>query len=73
MERDKEAYCALRHPLTDAVAGTPLDSGYQSRVVDDAVEDLAGWCWLLGSSRPGVGGLGPQREVVAAHCLAILL
>ena len=68
MERDKKADGALTNPLADAIAGGFLDSGDQGGVVNDAVEDLAGWGFGGGAQRGRCSvGFGPQWEVFAHH------
>lgn len=65
VQRDVEAYSTLRNPLADAVTGTLLDSGYQSSVVDDAVEDLALRRFRCDYS--GIGLRGARWKCTATH------
>lgn len=73
MQRDEQADLAVLDPLPNAIAGASLDARYQSAVVDDAVEDLAGGhsgrrrCAVLGrralsGAHLGVGGRGLRRR-----------
>jgi hypothetical protein len=64
-----EADGALRHPLADAVTGALLDTGYQRRVIDYAVEDLAGRRLLLyGWAHAARASICPRSRREGAHC-----
>lgn len=65
MEGHEKADGILGDPLADAVAGALLRACDQGRVVDDAVEQLAGG--RLGRAQAAVVRPRPWREGVSAH------
>lgn len=65
VEGHEEANGVLRDPLADTVAGALLGARDQSRIVDDAVEDLARGR-LGGGTQAAFVRPGP-RERVAPH------
>lgn len=65
MQRYKQPYGAATYPLSDAIPRTSFHSGYQSGVINDAVEDLAGG-WF-GITHAVLVHLGPQGDGVVSH------
>ena len=70
MKRHKKPDLTVLHPLPDSVARALLDAGYQSSVVDDAVEDLPPHHRVQAGQSGGGGRVGVLRRgsrAIVAH------